>query len=74
MAIRSDWTLAFEYTDEDEEKIEEKLSDACAAAEDALGKFFTEHNINNIKFSIDWDQDSNVEEGTLLQEIGMNSP
>ena len=71
-AIRSDWNLSYEYNQEDEERIEALLSDAAAAAEDAIGKFLEEHNITNIAFSIDWDQDTDVEEGTLLREIGLS--
>ena len=70
-AIRSDWTLSFEYDEKDEERIEELLPDTTAIAEDAIGKFLKEHNINNITFSIDHEQDTNVEEGTLLREIGL---
>jgi len=74
MAIRSDWNLSFEYDETDEEKIEEVLSDATAIAEDALGKFFEKKGIKKIAFSIDWDGDSSVEEGTLLREIGLEPP
>ena len=70
-ATRSDWTLSFEYDEKDEERIEELLPDATAIAEDAIGKFLSLHNINNITFSIDHEQDTDVEEGTLLREIGL---
>lgn len=71
MAVRSDWNLSFEYDEADEEQIEKVLADATAIAEDALGKFFEKKGIKNITFSIDWDGDSSVEEGTLLREIGL---
>ena len=71
MAIRSDWTLAYEYDEQDEERINEIINDANAIAEDALGKFFEEHGID-IRFSIDWDGDLDVEEGSLLREIGLD--
>ena len=74
MAIRSDWNLSFEYDEADEEQIEEVLSDATAIAEDTLGKFFEEKGIKKIAFSIDWNGDSSVEEGTLLREIGLEPP
>ena len=70
-AIRSNWNLQFEYPVENEEEIESLLADATAIAEDALGKFFESKNIENITFSIDWDGDSDVEEGSLLHEIGL---
>ncbi|MXV74895.1 hypothetical protein F4Z99_11520 [Candidatus Poribacteria bacterium] len=74
MAIRSDWNLSYEYDEEDEEQVEEVLADAAGVAEDALAKFFAEKGIKNISFSIDWDGDSSVEEGSLLQEIGLHPP
>ena len=74
MAIRSDWNLSYEYNEEDQEQVEEVLSDAAGIAEDALAKFFEQKGIKNISFSIDWDGDSDVEEGTLLQEIGLQPP
>ena len=71
-AIRSNWILMFEYEEQNEQEIEKILSDATAIAEDAMGKFFEEKDIKNIHFSIDWDSDTDVEEGDLYTEIGLN--
>ena len=70
-AIRSNWTLIFEYPKADEEKIDSLLSDATAIAEDALGKFFSEQGIEKIAFSIDHDHDEDCDEGDLYHELGL---
>ena len=62
MTHKECYTLFYQYNVEDEAKISQLIENANAIAEDALGKYFQEHNVQNVAFSIDWDYDEDVNE------------
>ena len=72
--IRSIWQIQYEYDETDEEQVEEHLANAAGIVEDTLFQFFQKKGIKNITFSVDWNGDFDVPEGSLLREIGLQPP